>query len=196
MYKAPYARQMKLTACSACGLVCENTPDPNVIACCPRCNTQLHYRHPGSEAHTLAWLISAMLCYLPANILPVMFTRQFGQGHESTILSGVFDFWRSGSYGMAVLIFTASVIIPCMKFLALGLLLITARKQSTWAMSERTRLYRMTEWIGCWSMLDVVVVAVVCGLVRFNVLSEAEPRAGILFFWTGGHADHALSPEC
>jgi paraquat-inducible protein A len=49
-------------------------------------------------------------------------------------------------------------------------------------MRERAKLYRLTEGIGYWSMLDVVVVAVVAALVQFQALSEAEPRSGILFF--------------
>lgn len=176
MNRPLYARQMNVVGCPTCGLVCRSLP------CCPRCSTRLHYRQPNSLARSWALLLAAILFYIPANLLPVMYTSLFGHGSESTIMAGVIDFWRGGSYGIAVLIFVASAVIPCMKFLTLGLLLIASQRQSTWAMRERAKLYRLTEGIGYWSMLDVVVVAVVAALVQFQALSEAEPRSGILFF--------------
>lgn len=182
MNRLRYARQIKLRACPICGLVCEPPLTNSATPRCPRCQTRLHYRRPGAIQRAWALLIAAMIFYIPANVLPVMYTSFFGQGGDSTIMFGVIDFWRSGSYGIALLIFTASVIIPCMKFLALGLLLIIAQRRSAWAMAERTSLYRFTEFIGYWSMLDVVVVASVSALVHFQALSEAEPRSGILFF--------------
>lgn len=111
-----------------------------------------------------------------------MYTSLFGHGSESTILAGVIDFWKAGSYGIALLIFAASVVIPCIKFLALGVLLISARRRSAVARLERAKLYRLTEIIGYWSMLDVFVVAAVSALVKFQTLSDVEPRSGILYF--------------
>ncbi len=111
-----------------------------------------------------------------------MFTDLFGHGSENTILSGVIEFWKGGSWDIALLIFIASVIVPCMKFFVLALLLVTAQRRSRWAMRERARLYRFIETIGYWSMLDVLVVALVAALVQFRTLSTIEPRLGILFF--------------
>lgn len=167
--------------CHSCGLVCADYHNTDH---CPRCGAQLHHRRPDSIARGWAFLLAGILFYIPANLLPVMYTSLFGSGSDSTILRGVVEFWKSGSYGVALVIFTASVAVPCLKFLALGLLLFTAQKRSNWAMRERTKLYRMVELIGYWSMLDVVVVAVVAALVRFHGLSNAEPRVGILFFGT------------
>ncbi|WP_346078574.1 paraquat-inducible protein A [Gibbsiella dentisursi] len=182
MNNAPFARQMQVRGCPLCGLVCDAQPGAGHPQHCPRCGALLVGAHAENHTRARAFLVAAMIFYLPANLLPVMYTSLFGRGSESTILSGVLEFWRGGSYGIAAIIFIASVVIPCMKFLSLSVLLISAGRKSRWARRERTRLYRITEWIGCWSMLDVVVVAVVCGLVRFHSLSEAEPRAGILFF--------------
>jgi paraquat-inducible protein A len=127
-------------------------------------------------------LIAALILYLPANTLPVMYTDMFGSGSENTILSGVVEFWKEGAWDIALLIFIASVVVPCMKFFVLGLLLICAQRRSRWAMRERAQLYRFIETIGYWSMLDVLVVALVAALVQFRALSTIEPRLGILFF--------------
>lgn len=127
-------------------------------------------------------LLAGIILYVPANLLPVMYTGMLGQGGDSTIMEGVVEFWLAGSWGIALVIFVASVAVPCTKFLVLGLLVITARRRSSWAQLERARLYRLVELVGYWSMLDVLVVAVVAALVRFQPLSEVEPRIGIAWF--------------
>jgi paraquat-inducible protein A len=181
MSQIPQARQLRIIACHACGLVCEDMLDAG-HAHCPRCGAALHRRRANSIAHAWAFLIAALILYIPANVLPIMYTEFFGNGGDSTIMSGIIQFWQDGSYGIALVIFIASIAVPCTKFLVLGLLLTTSRRCSRWAMRERARLYRLIELVGYWSMLDVVVVAVVSALVKFQALSDIEPRIGILFF--------------
>jgi paraquat-inducible protein A len=149
---------------------------------CRRCATTLRPRAPRSPEKTLAWLIAGMVLYIPANVLPVMHTSGLGGGQDSTILSGVLSFWRAGSWDIAALIFTASVVVPMTKFLAIGLLLWTVQRHSVWGMNRRSKLYRLVEIIGYWSMLDVVVVALTTALLQFKTLISAEPRMGIVFF--------------
>ncbi|VVA50512.1 Paraquat-inducible protein A [Serratia ficaria] len=176
MNRPLYARQLNVAGCLTCGLVCRD------LSRCPRCRTRLHDRRSDSLVRSWALLLAGIIFYLPANVLPVMHTSLFGKGGESTIMAGVIDFWRAGSYGIALVIFVASVVIPCMKFLSLILLLVASQRRSAWAMPERARIYRLVEGIGYWSMLDVVVVAAVSALVQFQTLSTVEPRSGILFF--------------
>jgi len=169
-------------ACRTCGLVTQRRPIPSPPTSCPRCTTLLRERLPRSAENTLAWLIAGVILYIPANVLPVMYVSGVGGGEESTILGGVLSFWRAGSWDIAVLIFTASVAVPATKFLALGLLLWTVHRESSWARRQRTALYRLVEIIGYWSMLDVVVVALTAALLKFKALGTAEPRLGIVFF--------------
>lgn len=173
----PFARDLGLTLCHTCGLAC-----PADALDCPRCQSSLHRRKPNSLSRTWAYLIAALICYIPANLLPVMYTSIFGSASENTIMSGVIEFWHSGSWDLALLIFIASVAVPCVKFLVLGTLLISCQRRSQWAMRERSKLYRLIEVIGYWSMLDVLVVALVAALVQFRSLSSIDPRLGILFF--------------
>jgi paraquat-inducible protein A len=184
------ASQLGMISCHTCGLVCRpappSPPDTHAQATtaerCPRCDAPLHARRTNSIARTWAFLLASLIFYIPANVLPVMRTSLLGNHNESTILSGVVVFWKAGSYGIAAVIFIASVVVPCTKFLAIGTLLVTTRRRSRSAMRERSVLYRATELVGYWSMLDVLVVAIICALVKFGALSEIEPRAGILFF--------------
>ncbi|HEY9104168.1 paraquat-inducible protein A [Chitinimonas sp.] len=182
MSGAPYARNLGVVSCMACGMVCADEEAACDNLSCPRCHSALCRRRPNSVGRAAAFLLAGMICYLPANLLPVMYTSRFGRGNESTILSGVLEFWHDGAWDIALLIFVASVAVPCTKFLAMSLLLYTGQRRSTWAMVERARLYRLVELIGYWSMLDVLVVALVAALVQFKSLSYAEPRVGILFF--------------
>lgn len=173
----PLAREHGVCLCHTCGYVC-----PAEVAACPRCDAAVHARKPNSLARTWAFLFAGLIFYIPANLLPVMYTTMFGSSSQNTIMSGVVEFFESGSWDIALLIFIASVAVPCLKFAVLGTLLITVQRRSPWAMRERTRLYRFIELIGYWSMLDVLVVALVAALVQFRELSTIEPRIGILFF--------------
>jgi paraquat-inducible protein A len=178
----PRARELGVIACHACNAVCDDRHTGGEPAACPRCGHHLHRRRPDSLRRSAAYLIAALILYIPANVFPVMYTTFLGSGFASTIMAGIIDFWKSGSYGIALVIFIASIGVPCVKFAILGLLLVTCRRRSTWARRERTRLYRVVEMIGYWSFLDVLVVAVVASLVEFGALSTTQPRVGILFF--------------
>ena len=175
------ALELGLIRCQTCGLAVSRVSlrvDPR----CPRCQSRIEHRTPFSAEMTLAWLIAGMVFYIPANLLPVMHTRGLLGEADSTILGGIFEFWRAGDWDIALLIFIASVAVPFTKFIAIGLLLLTVRKNSRWQQHQRTSLYRIVEFIGYWSMLDVIVVALTSALMQFQVLGTAEPRAGIAFF--------------
>ncbi|MBN6712816.1 paraquat-inducible protein A [Pseudomonas capsici] len=173
----PFAHEQRLCLCHTCGYAC-----PEDVHHCPRCDSPVHRRKPNSIVRTWAFLIAGLIFYVPANVLPVMYTIMLGNSSQNTIMSGVIEFFKSGSWDIALLIFIASVVVPCIKFLVLGMLLVTCQRRSRWAMLERARLYRFIELIGYWSMLDVLVVALVASLVQFRELSTIEPMIGILFF--------------
>lgn len=176
----PYvASDLNLCLCHGCGKTCNMASQP---ISCDRCGAPLHIRKTNSLSRTWAYLLAAVVLYIPANVLPVMNTSMFGKGADSTIMSGVLEFWQHGAWDIALIIFVASVAVPGIKFAALLLLLVTAQRGSRWARKERSRLYRFIELIGYWSMLDVIVVALVAALVKFNALANIEPRLGILFF--------------
>jgi paraquat-inducible protein A len=149
---------------------------------CPRCRSRVRRRTPFSTEMTLAFLIAGMVFYIPANLLPVMHTSGLLGDADSTILGGILEFWRAGDWDIAALIFIASVAVPFTKFIAIGLLLVTVRRRSRWDPHQLTVLYRIVEFIGYWSMLDVIVVAITAALMQFQVLGSAEPRPGIAFF--------------
>ena len=182
----PRADELGLIGCPVCGLVCRDThADGDATAAnmaCPRCGVSLHRRKPSSYVRTWALLIAAFLLYIPANLLPIMRTASLNDIDDNTIISGVVELWVKGSPDLAVIVFTASIVVPMLKFLSLGTLLVSSQRGSDWARPQRAKLYRLVEFIGYWSMLDVFVVALLTALVRFNVLSRVEPLPGVIFF--------------
>lgn len=179
MNRPATASELNLCLCHSCGLACDMTDEPHE---CPRCDAPLHRRKTNSLARTWAYMLAALAFYVPANLLPVMNTTMLGSGSDSTIMSGVLEFWQHGAWDIALIIFIASIAVPGVKFVALSLLLITVQRDSSWARRERSKMFRFVELIGYWSMLDVLVVALVAALVKFQTLGDIEPRPGILFF--------------
>jgi paraquat-inducible protein A len=173
--------ELGLVLCRTCNLAMSRA-SLKVDRRCSRCQSRIEHRRPFSSEMTFAWLIAGIVFYIPANLLPVMHTSGLLGEADSTILGGIFEFWRAGDWDIALLIFIASVAVPFTKFIAIGLLLLTVRNNSRWQQHQRTALYRIVEFIGYWSMLDVIVVALTSALMQFRVLGAAEPRAGIAFF--------------
>jgi len=170
-----------LLPCPQCGLLCRATQDAGDLTC-PRCGSALHARKPESVSRTWAYLIASVILYIPANTLTVMRTDSLFGRENHTILGGVVDLWNGGSWDLAVIVFVASIVVPILKMLALALLAITVQRRSDWRRLERARLYRMLEAVGHWSMLDVFVVALLVGLVRFHSIAEVLPGPGIAAF--------------
>ncbi len=180
MSTLPRASELGLIGCHVCGLVCRDMKVPD--AGCPRCGSALHKRKTASYTRTWALLLAAFFVYIPANVLPIMRTVSVGDVDDNTILSGIIELWVKGSPDLAVIVFTASIVVPVLKFFALGLLLISSQRGSQWAQRQRSKLFRLVEFIGYWSMLDVFVVALLTALVQFGFFSQVEPLPGVVFF--------------
>ncbi|MBR9988078.1 MAG: paraquat-inducible protein A [Desulfosarcina sp.] len=179
----PTAAQSGLFNCHGCSLLVRRPSAAGLMRVrCPRCGTPLHFRKSNSIARTWALLIAAVIFYIPANLLPVTLTTYLGSTQPDTIMSGVIFFMQTGSWGIALIIFVASIVVPIAKLIVLGGLLLSVQRRSRWRPEERTRLYRITELVGRWSMLDVFVVTVLVALVRLGYLTTIEAGPGVVYF--------------
>jgi paraquat-inducible protein A len=167
-------------ACGACGLV--HLAGAGRHQRCRRCGAGLHRRIPGSVARTWALLAAAALMYIPAHLLPVTYSRTIISSQDDTIITGVMYFWANGSKALAVLIFTASIVVPVLKLVVLALLTWTSQRRSRWRPMQRTKLYRLVEFVGRWSMLDIFVITLSVSLVRFNSLAVIIAGPGAFAF--------------
>ncbi|RKT45440.1 paraquat-inducible protein A [Thiocapsa rosea] len=149
---------------------------------CPRCGARLHRRHPDSIQRSWALGVAAAVCFVPANVLPVMVTDAFGSSKPDTILGGVVFLYGSGSWPLALIVLVASFMIPLGKLLSLGWLLIAIRRGIRGGERQRMRLHRIVRAVGPWSMLDVFVATFTVALVQLDPLMSVEPGLGVLFF--------------
>jgi paraquat-inducible protein A len=149
---------------------------------CPRCGATLHQRKPNSISRTWALVLAAFIVYIPANVLPITTVYSLGKPQSDTIMSGVLYFISTGMYPIALVIFFASIFVPVLKLIILTYLLISVQRKSNWRRRDRTRLYRITEAIGRWSMVDIYVVTILVALVKLGALATIEAGPGAVFF--------------
>jgi paraquat-inducible protein A len=171
-----------LATCAGCGLLSKAGDGEGAAAACPRCGTRLHLRRVDSAERTGALLLAAAICYLPANLLPVLVTTSLGRSDSDTILSGVVRLYDSGSWILAAIVLIASVIIPPGKIAVLTYLLAVVKRGLPADRRDCTRLYRLVELVGRWSMLDVFVAAFVVAVVNWGPFMSERPGPGLPFF--------------
>ena len=165
-----------LVACDACGFVQAERVDGSP---CVRCEEPVHRRKPNMRTRVWAFLIAAAVVYVPANVLPMMEIRSAMGDSVHTILGGVLELWRLGSWDLAIIVFVASVVVPITKLVALAVLMMARQWRGRSAQRQRTRLYELVEFIGQWSMLDVFVVVLMAAMANFPGVSQviAGPAA-------------------
>ncbi|MCI5123784.1 MAG: PqiA/YebS family transporter subunit, partial [Candidatus Electrothrix sp. AR5] len=149
---------------------------------CPRCGEMLHLRKQNSVDRSWALIVTALLLTLPANLLPIMSVSRLGRVTQSTILDGIILFFREGSYGIGLVILTASVLVPLFKIIGMSLILISIHNQWTTWLRHKALMFRFIQFIGRWSMLDIFVIALLCSLVRFGSLSTVDTAPAALYF--------------
>lgn len=173
----------QLLYCKICGCISER---PAIlyqqdVLYCAHCGH--HLRLGQTNLQTIwALLLAAAILYIPANLMPVMSVYLLGKGQPDTIVGGVIHLYQAGQWPLAVLIFLASLVIPLLKLMTLSYLLITIQRGEKRLQQERMWLFRVTEFIGRWSMVDVFVVAILSGLVQFGNLAHIEANAGTFCF--------------
>ncbi|HUC18933.1 MAG TPA: paraquat-inducible protein A [Acetobacteraceae bacterium] len=167
-------------ACHSCELV--STPQEEGPSYCPRCGSALHRRKPNSITRTWAFVISAIILYIPANYFPVLTVIQLGAGAPSTILGGVRELIDARQWPLAALVFTASIAIPLLKLASLGAMLLCTQFGATGWLRERTHLFAFVEFIGRWSMIDIFMESLLGALVQFGALVTIDPGIGAVSF--------------
>jgi len=144
-----------------------------------RCFAEFRFKSTSTAA---ALALTAAIMIVPANLLPVLSTENYGSNRSDTIFSGAVELWRQGLWVLALIVITASIVIPVLKLIGIGWLLWNARSGASGNLRRLTRLYTALDFIGRWSMLDVFIAAFLTGLVQFGEFSTVVPRSGIVAF--------------
>ncbi len=177
------AAAASLLSCHSCNLLSKMSGSHgHSHALCPRCGAPLHQRKTNSLTRTWALVIAAFIFYIPANVLPITVVISLGKTQADTIMSGVIYFMLTGMWPIALVIFVASVAVPLLKLFVLAFLLISVQRKSRWRPEDRTRLYRIAEAVGRWSMVDIFVVTILVALVKLGGLATIDAGPAASYF--------------
>lgn len=166
------------TGCPVCFTLC----DISVSNRCTFCRTQLELRKAHSIQHTLAYLGTSVLLYIPANLFPIMDTTQLGRTTSNTIAGGVITLWEHGSYPIASIIFIASIVIPSVKMMLIAWFCWFATRPKINNHVQLTAVFHVVELVGRWSMVDVFVVALLVALIQVGTVMTIQPGPAALAF--------------
>ena len=177
------AKTLGIARCHYCGKACQ-LPKASMgnVALCPRCGSALHLRSANSLSSTWALLITAVILFVPANIYPVMSVFMFGNGMPDTIISGIIHLMHAGQYPIAILVFVASILVPLFKMIGLGALLLAVQFQ--WSINKRqaAAIFRIINFIGPWSMLDLFMISILVTLVNLGFIATIQTGPGATAF--------------
>ncbi|MDF2367662.1 paraquat-inducible protein A [Sneathiella sp.] len=176
------AKSTGAVSCHVCGLLVSGRYIAEHSADCPRCDAVLHSRKINSLSRTWALLIAAAVLYIPANVYPVLTLVSFGQSTTNTIMGGVIELAQSGQLVIAVIVFVASVFVPIFKIVALLFLVVSVQLRLKIQRRKRALLYRFTEFIGRWSMIDIFMISILIGLVKLQALATVTAGPGAIAF--------------
>jgi paraquat-inducible protein A len=171
------ARDAGLVACHGCGRVHETG-----TLRCLRCGAVLSSRDETSLQRVWAWLLAGLVAYIPANAYPMLETTTLGKTSDNTLLGGVVELFAHGSYGIAAIVFFASIVIPIGKFGAISYLALRVSGRDVASAHLRHRMFEVVEFIGRWSMIDVFVVAILSSLIQLGSAASVKPGIAALSF--------------
>jgi len=171
------AKQAGLICCEYCRML-----NHNHLTRCRCCESELNSRIHQSVSRCWALTISAILLLIPANTMPIMTIKAFGQGEPDTIMSGIISLFEHGLYPIGVIVFLASIMVPILKIIGLIALLLSVQGKLSLGFRLRTRIYRWVEFFGKWSMLDVFVVSFLVTLVNIGDVATVDAGLGVAAF--------------
>lgn len=181
MQKPPTAKNFNLMHCHICQNLIQYMQHQNEINC-PRCGEAAHLRLPNSLNHTWVFLITSIILYIPANTLPIMTVTKLGEGDAHTIVGGIIALLHSGMFPIAIIVFIASLLVPFLKMLGIALLLISVQRDWQVNPGYRTTMYRIIEFVGRWSMLDIFMISILVAMVDLGGVAKVYAGAGATAF--------------
>ncbi len=175
------AMQLSFLRCHVCGKVSRGGMH-QTHAKCSRCGEAIHTRIPESVSRTWAYLVASMILYIPANTLPIMAVNKLGEGDPHTIVGGIIALIHGGMYPIAFVVFIASLLVPFLKMLGIAALLISVQLSSRGNPRNKARIFRIIEFVGRWSMLDVFMVSILVAMVDLGGVAIVYAGAGATAF--------------
>jgi len=157
-------------ACHCCGLI-HRLPELSGCqrALCVRCRAAFPAQSSKMRSQrTLAATLGALALYLPAVSLPLIDVSRLGHRRASSLISGTWDLLIHGSWFVGGVVLVFSILLPLVKLL----LLLELSWLGMLQRRHRSVTYRFMQWVGKWSMMDVLLLALLVMTVKVgNVVS-------------------------
>ncbi|MCW8995372.1 MAG: paraquat-inducible protein A [Psychromonas sp.] len=161
-----------LQLCKVCGNYSQQIQHPT---CCPACGNEISQREKNSLQKTWAFLITALIFIIPANLYPITYLVKNSTLYPDTIYSGILTLIDNGLPVIAMIVFVASIMVPILKIIGLAVILLSIQKQ--WNLSPQKQLlaFHLIDWIGKWSILDLFVISIMVAVFDKGSLLSVYP---------------------
>ena len=177
------AMDARLISCHDCGKLLDASQIPSDVSLvCPRCGSDLHFRKPHSLTRVWALIITSIILFIPANLLPIMRVDFLGTIDYSTIMDGIIYFFEEKEYGIGIIIFVASILVPLFKIVGMIIILLSIQFKWKRGLRHKAKMFRFIEFIGRWSMLDIFVIALMSTLVSFGGFTATFAAPAATYF--------------
>ncbi len=170
-----------ITACPDCDLLLQKrTLTIGSKAVCPRCRCTLYTNKPNSVDRSLAFAISGLILFFPANLFPILTLDFKGRLQDSSVITGVQEMYEFGMGGVATLVLLCAIIIPFMKLLVITFVLSCVR------LGFKPRglisLFRFYLAINVWGMLEIFLLAILLSCLKLADDADILFRGGFYAF--------------
>ena len=163
-------------ACPECDLLLNTAnPDPGEKAHCPRCGYLLQRPHKHSIERTLALSIAGLILIVPANLLPMIDAKLFGNSLENNLWSGVFALFKEEMWAVAILVLLSSVLLPIINLgLAFSISFHLFKQKTNAHLISWMRWY---QHLNEWAMIEVYALGIIVAWVKLS--DDADLKIGL-----------------
>lgn len=131
--------------------------------------------------------LAAIFLLLGITLPIIRFDRLYVFSETPSLLQLVAGLWDEGDLALALLVGAFSIGFPVVKLTALGLEILQRQDRSSF-------LRRMMPHLSKWSMMDVMLVAIVIFAAKSSGMAQAVTQAG-LWFYAGSALIAAFLPS-
>jgi paraquat-inducible protein A len=144
---------------------------------CPRCGHVLYKQKHKTISKSLAFVITALICFFPAVSEPIMLMTMGGHVQQQSLISGIRALLSGDYYLVAILTFMSSMAVPFFRLVLLfyvtfSLFVNFFHNSLTWSF----RLYHHMEE---WAMLEVYMLGIIVSVVKLSTMAEIQAGFGL-----------------
>ncbi len=167
-------RSARIIACRECDLLQrEITLPAGGAARCRRCGALLYRNIRHDLDRTVAYLLSAAVLYLIANVYPIVGLEAQGVLNTTTLFGAVLALLNQGLPAVALLVFVTAILAPAVELAAMLYLLLPlklGRVPVGFAI-----ILRAVREVMQWNMIEVFMLGLLVSIVKLATFASVVP---------------------